>query len=212
MRPACLVGRRTCWIRVVTDGIRCASTRHRSRARCAASRTDWRFIMLPLNENTLRASFVNASRKEISDMTLPAHLDTIDWDRLDYLGWRDPRSSKRAYIVVPTPDGATQLDFVGILLRQSEAKPRTRAQCSWCQDVQLPNDVQFYGARRAGEAGRKGDTVGTLICSEFECSVNVRKSPPMAYIGFDVDAARQDRILGLQARAAGFAGAVLHGT
>ena len=66
--------------------------------------------------------------------------------------------------------------------------------------------------RRAGQAGRNGDTLGTLVCANFECSSNVRKLPPMAYIGFDVEAARQKRIAGLQERSAAFASAVLEGS
>jgi len=62
----------------------------------------------------------------------------------------------------------------------------------------------LYSAQRAGAAGRNGDTVAIWICAEFQCSANVRKLPSMAYIGFDVDAARQERISMLQERSAGF--------
>ena len=156
--------------------------------------------MIFLDESAIRDSFVNASRKEVSDLTLPADLATVDWDALDYLGWRDPKVAKRAYIVVPTDDGP-----VGIILKQAEASPRSRAQCSWCQDIRLPNDVVLYSARRVGPAGRNGNTVGTLICSEFQCSVNVRTLPPSAYLGFDREAARQQRIDVLRERASDFA-------
>ena len=160
--------------------------------------------MLPISETTIRASFVNASRKETSDITLPADLDTLSWDDLDYLGWRDPKIGRRAYAVVPTLEG----DLVGILFRQAEASSRARAQCSWCQDVKLPNDVVFYSAKRSGKAGRNGNTVGTLVCQEFQCSRNVRKLPPPAYEGCDVEAARLRRIEDLQLRAASFAAEV----
>ena len=156
--------------------------------------------MLPLTEKSIRASFVNASRKEVGDLTLPPDLDAVDWDGLDFLGWRDPRIGRRAYVVVPTLDGG----LVGVLLRQAEASPRARAQCSWCQDVKLPNPVVFFSAKRSGPAGRNGDTVGTLVCEEFQCSRNVRRTPPLAYEGFDVEAARLRRIEDLQLRAAGF--------
>ncbi|MBF4594037.1 FBP domain-containing protein [Curtobacterium flaccumfaciens] len=160
--------------------------------------------MLPIVEKTLRTSFVNASRKEVSDLTLPAGFETLDWDALDYLGWRDPKIGRRAYAVVPTLDG----DLIGILFRQAEAAPRSRAQCSWCQDVKLPNDVAFYSAKRSGPAGRNGNTVGTLVCQDFQCSRNVRKLPPPAYEGYDVEAARLRRIEDLQVRAASFAAEV----
>ena len=163
--------------------------------------------MLSLDEKIIRASFINASRKEVNDLTLPAGFREFDWERLDYLGWRDPKIGRRAYVVVDAPDGPA-----GILLRQSDASARSRPQCSWCQDVELPNDVGFFSARRAGAAGRKGDTVGTLVCANFECSVNVRRKPTMAYVGFDADAARTERIAVLRERAVAFAGTVLNGT
>jgi uncharacterized ferredoxin-like protein len=158
--------------------------------------------MLALNEKTIRASFVNASRKELSDLSLP-DLDAQDWESLDFLGWRDARNARRAYIVVPLESGPT-----GVILKQAEASPRSRAQCSWCQDVRLPNDVVLFGAKRSGAAGRNGDTVGTLICSAFQCSANVRKLPPVAYLGFDVNAARDGRIAVLRERATTFAAGI----
>jgi hypothetical protein len=160
--------------------------------------------MLPLSETQILQSFVNASHKEITDLSLPLDFATIDWDRLDYFGWRDRRSPRRAYVVVRLDDSP-----VGVLLRQSEVVPRTRAQCSWCQDITLTNEVVFYGAKRAGDAGRKGDTVGTLICANLGCSANARKRPSLAYIGFDVDAAREKQIIDLSKHAEGFVRAVL---
>ncbi|MFW8746237.1 FBP domain-containing protein, partial [Mesorhizobium japonicum] len=80
---------------------------------------------------------------------------------------RDPKLPQLGYVVAEV-DGRP----VGMLLRQAERGPRARAQCSWCEDVQLPNEVVFFAARRAGEAGRRGDTLGSLVCAHFECSVN----------------------------------------
>ncbi|MFP7761733.1 FBP domain-containing protein [Marisediminicola sp. LYQ85] len=157
--------------------------------------------MFPLTDKAVRASFINASRKETTDITLPTDFDDLDWGSLDFLGWRDPRQPRRAYAVIPTLDG----DPVGILFKQADASPRSRAQCSWCQDVRLPNDVVFYSAKRPGPAGRNGNTVGTLVCQEFQCSANVRKDPPLAYEGFDLAAARLQRIHDLRIRTASFA-------
>jgi len=83
------------------------------------------------------ASFINATRKEAATLTLPADFDTIDWDRLDYLGWRDPKFDRRAYVIVPNVDG----DPTGILLRHPGAAARDMAQCSWCNDTSIPNSV-----------------------------------------------------------------------
>lgn len=161
--------------------------------------------MLPISDQQLRGAFVNTSRKESSSIHVPEGLEALDWPSLDYLGWRDPKLVRRAYAIVQSLDG----DPVGILLRQSATPPRTRAQCSWCQDVRLPNDVVFFGAKRAGSAGRNGNTIGTLLCERFECSRNVRNDPPPAYEGFDVEAARLRRIDDLRLRSASFAESVL---
>ncbi|UOQ56975.1 FBP domain-containing protein [Leucobacter allii] len=166
--------------------------------------------MHPLTESDIRSSFINASRKEVADLTLPEGFDALreaDWRALDYLGWRDPKFARRAYVLLPRPDGAP----VGVALRQAEAAPRSRAMCNWCRDVRLPNDVVFWSARRAGPAGRRGGTVGTLVCRDFECSRNVRNDPPPAYEGYDVAAARARRIEELRLKAAGFADMLLTG-
>jgi hypothetical protein len=159
--------------------------------------------VLPLTERVIRESFVNASRKEVSDITMPPNFEETSWDDLDYFGWRDPKMARRSYIVVIV-DSAP----VGVVLRQAEASPRRRAQCTWCQDVKLPNDVVLYTAKRSGASGRNGNTVGTLICDEFQCSKNVRRTLPPAYLGFDVDAARQERIDTLRVRSERFAAEV----
>lgn len=156
--------------------------------------------MLPVTERDIRASFVNASRKEVSDLTLPAGFAELDWDRLDYLGWSDPRLPRRAYVVVALDDR-----LVGMLLHQAEQRISAKTQCAWCEDVTLANDVQFFSARKAGPAGRKGDTVGTLVCANFACSAAVRKLPPLAYEGFDREAARDERIRRLGERVRAFA-------
>jgi hypothetical protein len=159
--------------------------------------------MLAVTEKTIRDSFINASKKEVSDMTLPDDFDAIDFEKLDYVGWRDRKIARRAYIAVETDSG-----LVCVMLKQAEASTRSRAQCSWCQDVTLPNDVALFTARKAGASGRNGNVIGTLICANFECSANVRRLPPVAYLGYDVEAARLERILTLQIRAADFVAGV----
>lgn len=159
--------------------------------------------MRPIDERTLRTSFLNASRKEASDLTLPPGFAEIEFDRLDYLGWVDPKLPRRSYVVAWVDDVLT-----GVILQRAEQRVTARAQCSWCEDVTLRNDVQLYVARRAGPAGRKGDTIGTLVCAEFGCSQNVRVLPPLAYDGYDRELAREMRIVKLQEHVASFIGAV----
>ena len=163
--------------------------------------------MRPLTDAQIRASFLNASRSERKNLILPTDLESRDWESLDYLGFRDPKLPKLASVIVELDD-----EPVSILLRQTDARPRSRPQCSWCNDIQLPNDVVMFAAKRAGDAGRRGDTVGILVCENFECSVNVRKLPPSAYLGFDREAARDRRIAALRSQVTDFARAVRDGT
>lgn len=159
--------------------------------------------MRPIDERTLRASFINASRKEVSDLTLPPGFADLDTSALDYLGWTDPKLPRRAYVVTWVDDVVT-----GVILQRAEQRVIARAQCSWCEDVTLRHDVQLFVARKAGPAGRKGDSIGTLVCAEFGCSKNVRMLPPLAYDGYDRELARDLRILRLQEHVSAFMAAV----
>lgn len=162
--------------------------------------------METLTQEQIRESFVNCSRSEAAELPLPPGMHEVDWSRREYLGWRDPRIPQRGYVVVPTENGP-----VGIVLRASDASIRSHApsMCGWCQDVHATRDVYLYVARRAGQAGRNGDTVGTMLCGGFECSENVRRTPPPAYVGFDADTVVADRIAGLAERARRFAATVV---
>lgn len=155
--------------------------------------------MHALTEKDIRASFVNASQRERAAVVMP-DLAEIDWAERDFLGWRPPKTPLAAYAVIPVDD-----DLVGIVLRQTEQRTLARTQCSWCEDVTLPNEVVLFSAKRAGRAGRNGNTVGTLVCEHFECSQNVRRLPPPAYLGFDVEAARERRMEALRLRITDFA-------
>ncbi len=165
--------------------------------------------MRPLTEQQLRASFVNASRREAAQATVP-DLAALDWDRLDYLGWRDRKAPLSAYAVVELDGGPT-----GVLLRSTDSKERVRrrAVCAWCEDVVETDDVSLYVARLAGAAGRKGDTIGTLICTEFTCSRNVRRKPTRAEAGNASDDERallvERRVAGLRERSTQFVASVL---
>lgn len=104
--------------------------------------------MQQLTEAQIRDAFVNASRKEVSDVTLPPGFHEVDWERRDYLGWTDPKLGRRAYAVIPVDD-----ELVAIVFERARKLPTRRAMCSWCEDVTLPNDVVFYSAKRTGMLG-----------------------------------------------------------
>ncbi|WP_394553939.1 FBP domain-containing protein [Agromyces sp. MMS24-JH15] len=162
--------------------------------------------MHPIDESAIRASLVNASKRERAALTLPDEFAALDWEQREFLGWIDRKLPQQAYVIAEV-DG----EPVGVVLRRAEGRIRTRPQCSWCEDVHLPNDVVFYTAKRAGDAGRRGDTIGTLVCAAFECPRNVRKLPPLAYTGFDREAARERRKDALREHVTAFVRAVRDG-
>ncbi|QXG76451.1 FBP domain-containing protein [Modestobacter sp. L9-4] len=160
--------------------------------------------MHSLTEKQIRSSFLNASRREVTQAALP-DLDAVAWDRLEYLGWRDRRSPLSAYVVLELDDRPT-----GVLLRASPAPAsgrRRSAMCSWCRDLASVR-ATLWVARRGGSAGRDGNTIGTLICEDLSCSRNVRRPPTSAESGDGIEAVADqvvaERIAGLRERSTQF--------
>ncbi len=46
--------------------------------------------------------------------------------------------------------------------------------------MQPGNQVALFTARRAGDAGERGDSVGTYVCADLGCHENVRLAAPLA--------------------------------
>ena len=132
--------------------------------------------MDPLTESEIRNSFVNASKGEVKRLNPPADLDTARWDVLEFLGWVDPRAPMQAYVVAPTDAGP-----IGVQLRRNTAGagPRRAKMCSLCLTTHSGQGVSLMVARRAGRAGRDGNTVGLDICAELQCSLYVRGIVPL---------------------------------
>ena len=88
--------------------------------------------------------------------------------------FREGKESQR--IVIVERDGVP----TGIVLRAaSGARPRA-AMCNLCHTMQPGNQVALFTARRAGDAGERGDSVGTYICADLGCHDNVRLAAPLA--------------------------------
>ncbi|GAB6898467.1 FBP domain-containing protein [Kineosporia succinea] len=160
--------------------------------------------MRPYTEKQIRTSFVNSTLRERKELVLPENFDGLDWENQEFLGWRDRKTPALGYVFAEIDD-----ELAGVVMRQSDAVTRKKAMCNWCEDVQLPHEVVFMSARRAGPAGRNGNTLGTLVCGGFQCPANVRVLPPLAYEGFDVEAARVHRIEALQLNVYAFVTAVM---
>ncbi|MFN8074729.1 MAG: FBP domain-containing protein [Kineosporiaceae bacterium] len=127
--------------------------------------------MHPVAEPEIRASFVNCSQGEAKRLPVPRELETLPWDDLDFLGWRDPRGSDRAYLVAPVGDG-----LVGITLRAATARIGfvRRSVCSLCLTTHTGSGVVLMTAPKAGTEGRQGASAGVYLCSDLACSLYLR--------------------------------------
>jgi len=131
--------------------------------------------MQPLTEDQVRAALVNATPDELDRMGVPLSLMLADWDHLDFLAWSDPDNRGRGYMVVERHGVPT-----GIVLRAASGTRSRAAMCNLCHTMQPGNQVALFTARRAGDAGSRGDSVGTYICADLGCHENVRLAAPLA--------------------------------
>lgn len=132
--------------------------------------------MEPITELDIRSSFINCSKGESKRLQVPRDLEGQPWPDLDFLGWTDPASPGRAYIVFPGDDGLT-----GIALRYEKGATRRAQMCSICLTTHPNGAVRLMAAQKAGEAGRRGNTVGIYMCADLDCSLYGRrkKTPSM---------------------------------
>lgn len=132
--------------------------------------------MHALTETQVRSVLVNASDDERDRLALPVDFPLVEWDHLDFLAWRDPRTRGRGYVVAEL-DGAP----TGVVLRATAGSSRGRAaMCNLCHTMQPGDQVALFTARKTGDAGDRGDSVGTYICADLSCHENVRLAAPLA--------------------------------
>jgi hypothetical protein len=161
--------------------------------------------MRPLSATEIRGSIVNATADEIARMPLPGLHETI-WAEREYLGWRDPQSPQRGYIVFWRDDTP-----LGMVLRAASRGPgrSMSAFCSLCRIQQPAHQVSLFSVPKAGQAGRDGNTVGTYICSDLACSTLIRILPPPSQMQPDPTEMVASRGAGLLTRLQGFTNEVL---
>ncbi|NYE19219.1 FBP domain-containing protein [Microbacterium immunditiarum] len=162
--------------------------------------------MRPLTEDDVVASFVNAAPDELRLIALPPDFMLTDWDHLDFLAWRDPRTRSRGYVIAEVDGEPT-----GVVLRAAEGSSRARsAMCNLCHTMQPGDQVSLFTARKAGPAGRHGDSVGTYMCADLSCHETVRLAAPLA--PSEVRASVDRRIDGTRERTEAFVERVLEGS
>ncbi|MFF4836864.1 FBP domain-containing protein [Streptomyces sp. NPDC001315] len=127
--------------------------------------------MRSLTEPEIRNSFVNCSKGEAKRLTVPRDLDQRPWDDLDFLGWRDPGAPDRSCLVTEREG-----QFIGVTLRfpSSQRGFLHRSMCSLCLTTHRGGGVSLMTARKAGAAGREGNSVGLYMCTDLACSLYAR--------------------------------------
>lgn len=148
--------------------------------------------MKPLTETDVRSSFVNLTKGATKRLNMPADLAERPWDDLDYLGWQDPKAPQNHYLVTEH-DGR----LCGVALRASrETRGPRKTMCALCTTV---GDVALLVASRAGRSGQDGNSVGTYICADLDCSLKARNKrkldTPVIHETLSVEQ-KVDRLLG----------------
>jgi FBP C-terminal treble-clef zinc-finger len=157
-----------------------------------------------VTQREIRGSFVNCSKGEATRMFVPHDLPDRPWADLDYLGWRDPQSPARGYLVAEVAG-----ELRGIVLRAPRAAvgAARKSMCSLCITTRS-GGVALMVAPRAGKAGQQGNTVGTWICSDLQCSLYVRGKRHTGGPGVAETLSVEARIGRLHQNLAGFVGRV----
>ncbi len=148
--------------------------------------------MRSLTEQDIRNSFINCSKGEAKRLTIPRDLDERPWDDLDFLGWRDPGAPDRSYLVTERRG-----HLVGVAFRfpPSQRGFLHRSMCSLCLTTHPGGGVSLMTARKAGAAGREGNSVGLYMCTDLACSLYVRgKKRPETGARFEESLTPQEQI------------------
>ena len=132
--------------------------------------------MDPITESQIKSSFVNCSKGEAKRLHVPKDLDTQPWDDLDFLGWGDPSLRGRCYLAVPgTVTGGDADTLTSVAMRFETGGSRKSQMCTICLTTHASGDVALMTARKTGESGRRGNTVGTYMCGDLACSLYARR-------------------------------------
>lgn len=125
--------------------------------------------MKAVTERDIRSSFINCSKTTAKKLPVPRDLDKRPWDDLDFLGWSDPSLPGRGYLVVPRDDR-----ILGIALRYETGGSGRTQMCAICLTSHTGRGVSLMTAHKAGESGRRGNSIGTYMCTDLACSLYAR--------------------------------------
>lgn len=118
-----------------------------------------------LTDAQIRKSFINCSKGEAKRLNVPNGLDQVAWDDLRFFSWIDAKNPQKAAIVVPAEDGSVS----GVLLTRAKAQGKRAQMCSFCMTLHPGSGISLFSAAKTGDSGRRGNTLGTYVCSNLRC-------------------------------------------
>ena len=147
----------------------------------------------------------NMNEGDLDAMTLPGRHETL-WDDREFLGWRDASHPTKGYLVVWVGESPR-----GFMVRSAESQmPAGKsAICVLCHTAQPAPQVSLFVAPKAGEAGKRGNTVGTYLCADLACSTLIRITPPESEAHPDPDKIVRHKAVGMRQRLENFSNRVL---
>jgi hypothetical protein len=159
--------------------------------------------MRAVTDDEIRDAFINCTKGEAQRVPMPRDLEQTPWEDLDFLGWRDLGAPDRGYLIAER-DGA----LVGITLRASSSQRGFlhRSMCSLCYTTHSGSGVSLMAARKAGTAGRQGNSVGLYICSDLACPLYIRgkKQPGGAGVRFEETLSVEEQLWRMTAKLSEF--------
>ena len=142
---------------------------------------------------------------QLESMTFPGLHETL-WAEREFLGWRDASHPTRGYLVFWV--GET---LRGLMVRAAESPmPAGRsAVCVLCHTQQPAPQVSLFVSPKAGAEGFRGNTVGTYLCADLNCSTIIRMIPEVPGVTPSKTDSVASRGSGLLQRLEGFSRRVL---
>jgi hypothetical protein len=159
----------------------------------------------PVTAAEIAPSMINMTEAELDAMTLPGLHETL-WDDREFLGWRDATHPTKGYLVFWVSDSPR-----GFMVRSAESQmPAGKsAICVLCHTAQPAPQVSLFVAPKAGEEGKRGNTVGTYLCADLACSTLIRITPPESDAHPDPDRIVRHKAVGMRQRLENFSNRVL---
>lgn len=161
--------------------------------------------MQPVEKDDITSCFVNMTEAQLESMTFPGLHETL-WAEREFLGWRDASHPTRGYLVFWV--GET---LRGLMVRAAETPmPAGRsAVCVLCHTQQPAPQVSLFVSPKAGAEGFRGNTVGTYLCADLNCSTIIRMIPEVPGVTPSKPDSVASRGSGLLQRLEGFSRRVL---